>query len=91
MDLYSSSFVVLDYWLGLRALDRPYYMLIKCYRLTARCAYDEEMVWALVQNYGGSIVVRSDCIDFWIHESWEVVLVLAFPDLVRLSDLDYVA
>ena len=65
--------------------------LIKCYRLSARCAYDEEMVWKLVQAHGGFISIRTDCIDFWLHESWEVVLLLAFPDLVRQQDLDYVA
>lgn len=63
---------------------------IKCYRLSARCAYDEEMVWKLVQAHGGFISIRGDCIDFWLHESWEVVLLLAFPDLVRMPDLDYI-
>ena len=66
-------------------------MLIKCYRLTARCSYDEELVWKLVQAHGGWIVVRGDCIDFWIHESWEIVLNLAFPDLVRVPENDYIA
>ena len=66
-------------------------MLIKCYRLESRCDYDEEMVWKLVQRHGGWIAIRGDCIDFWIHESWEVVLLLAFPGLIRKQDFDYVA
>ena len=61
-----------------------------CYRLNYRASYDEEMVWALVQRHGGSITIRGDCIDFWIHESWAVVLVMAFPDLERREDLDYI-
>ena len=65
-------------------------MLIKCYRLEARCPYDEEMVWKLVQAHGGLISIRGDCIDFWIDSSWELVLNLAFPDLTRRSDLDYI-
>ena len=61
-----------------------------CYRLNYRSSYDEEMVWSLVQRHGGSISIRNDCIDFWIAAEWEIVLVIAFPDLERRRDLDYV-
>lgn len=63
---------------------------MKCYRLNYRATYDEEMIWALVQRYGGSISIRSDCIDFWIDPQWEIVLNITFPDLERRYDLDYV-
>ena len=63
---------------------------LRCYRLDYRSSYDEEMIWALVQRHGGHISIRNDCIDFWIHESWEIVLNITFPDLVRRPDLDYV-
>ena len=62
---------------------------LHCYRLNYRAAYDEEMVWALVQRHGGHISIRQDCIDFWISPEWEIVLNMAFPDLERRRDLDY--
>ena len=62
---------------------------LHCYRLGYRASYDEEMVWALVQRHGGHISIRQDCIDFWIDPQWEIVLVMAFPDLERRRDLDY--
>ncbi len=61
-----------------------------CYRLDYKSRYDEELVWSLVQRHGGHISIRGDCIDFWIHRDCEVVLVLAFPDLTRRPDLDYI-
>ena len=61
-----------------------------CYRLNYRSSYDEEMVWALVQRHGGSISIRGDCIDFWIAPEWEIVLNIAFPDLERRPELDYI-
>ena len=62
---------------------------LHCYRLNYRAAYDEEMVWALVQRHGGHISIRNDCIDFWIAPQWEIVVNIAFPDLERRPDLDY--
>lgn len=61
-----------------------------CYRLDYRANYDEELVWALVQRHGGHISIRGDCVDFWIHPRWEALLVIAFPDLQRRADLDYI-
>jgi hypothetical protein len=71
-------------------LSKPVDTVLRCYRLDYRSSYDEELVWALVQQHGGHISIRQDCVDFWIHRDWEVVLLLAFPDLIRRSDLDYV-
>ncbi len=59
-----------------------------CYRLNYRADYDEEMVWKLVQRHGGLIEVGSGCIDFWIDPHCEEILVLAFPDLVRVPARD---
>jgi hypothetical protein len=64
--------------------------VLLCYRLNYRCDYDEELVWSLVQRHGGHVSIRQDCIDFWIHRSWELVLNIAFPDLERRPDLDYI-
>lgn len=61
-----------------------------CYRLGYRASYDEEMVWALVQRHGGHISIRNDCIDFWVEPQWEIVLNMAFPDLERRPELDYI-
>ncbi len=60
-----------------------------CYRLTYRCPYDDESVWALVQSLGGHLSIRQDCIDFWIHPCWSSFLVIKYPELTRRSDLDY--
>ena len=61
-----------------------------CYRLKASLDYDEEIVWAYVQRSGGSLSIRTDCIDFWIPPSAEVFLVCAWPELERRGDLDYI-
>lgn len=77
---------------GLRTVDRlsTVNTELRCYRLGYRADYDEEAVWALVQRHGGHISIRQDSIDFWIHRDWEPILVLAFPDLERRPDLDYI-
>ena len=90
MDVYCLSISHLELSCGRGLINRIYRMLIKCYRLDYRSSYDEEMVWCLVQRHGGYISIRQTCIDFWLHESWEVVLNLAFPDLIRMEDLDYI-
>lgn len=61
-----------------------------CYRLDSLIAYDEEQIWSLVQRHGGSLSIRGDCIDFWIPQQYQTVLVLAFPGLRRQFCLDYV-
>ena len=63
---------------------------LRCYRLNYRASYDEEMVWSLVQRHGGHISIRADSIDFWIAPAWEIVLNIAFPDLERRPELDYI-
>jgi hypothetical protein len=63
---------------------------LRCYRLDYRSNYDEELVWSLVQRHGGHISIRGDCVDFWIHRDFEELLVLAFPDLIRKPELDYI-
>ncbi len=63
--------------------------VLKCWRLDYRATYDEEMVWALVQRHGGHLSIRGDYILFWLRPEWEVVLVLAFPDLRRVPAEDY--
>lgn len=60
-----------------------------CYRLNYRADYDEEMVWKLVQRHEGMISIHTGYIDFWIDPQWEEILVMSFPDLVRVPALDY--
>ena len=78
--------------LGLHSLNSvdPTLTVLRCYRLGYRADYDEEAVWALVQRHGGHISIRQDCIDFWIDPAWEPLLVMAFPDLERRPELDYI-
>jgi hypothetical protein len=63
---------------------------LHCYRLDYRASYDEELVWALVQRHGGHLSIGIDRIDFWIDPQWDIVLNMAFPDLVRRPELDYI-
>ena len=63
--------------------------VLACYRLTSLIDYDEELVWADVQRYGGSLSIRGDCIDFWIPLRYQSFILLRWPLLVRKSDLDY--
>lgn len=62
-----------------------------CFRLLAACAYDEEVVWAFVQRHGGFLSIRADCIDFWLHERYALLVTIAWPGLLRIPALDYVA
>jgi hypothetical protein len=61
-----------------------------CYRLGYRSDYDSEAVWELVQRHGGFLSIRVDVIDFWIAPDLASLLVIAYPDLERRADLDYV-
>lgn len=63
---------------------------LKCYRLTYRNEYDEEIIWAYVQRSGGQLSIRQDCIDFWVPSHAEVLFVCAWPELERHPELDYV-
>lgn len=61
-----------------------------CYRLDSVMPYDEEAVWAMVQQYGGMLSIRCDCIDFWIPRQYESFLVLKYQLMRRKPELDYV-
>lgn len=70
-------------------MNNTQYLL--CFRLQAWSQdYDEEAVWAFVQRHGGFLSIRQDSIDFWIHERYQVLMLLAWPDLDRIPALDYV-
>ena len=60
-----------------------------CYRLTVYQPYDEESVWAFVQRHHGYMNIRNDVIDFWIPKQYLSLMLLAYPDLVRQSNLDF--
>ena len=62
---------------------------LKCYRMDYRSGYDEEMVWSLVQRHGGHLSIRVDHILFWLEPEWEIILVMAFPELERIPREDY--
>lgn len=67
-------------------IDATYY----CYRLTVYEPYDEEDVWAFVQRHGGYMSIRNDVIDFWIPRQYLSLMLLAYPELVRQHNLDYI-
>lgn len=61
---------------------------LSCWRLEPRNSYDEELVWRLTQQHGGSVSISYAWVDFWIAPEWESLLILACPDLVRHSERD---
>jgi hypothetical protein len=61
-----------------------------CYRLDSRMNYDEEVIWAFVQRHGGQLSIRGDCIDFWIPVEYQSMFVLAWSQLRRKSEFDYI-
>ena len=64
--------------------------MLKCYRLTYRSEYDEEVIWAYVQRSGGHISIRQDSIDYWVDSRAELFLNCAWPDLERHPELDLI-
>ncbi len=67
-------------------IQRRYY----CFRLYAFSDYDEELVWADVQSYGGRLSIKVDCIDFFVPADYASFFVLKWPDLTRQRNLEYV-
>lgn len=64
---------------------------IKCYRWTHTSSCDVESVWEFVQRHKGFIKIRSDQVDFFIHENYEALLLLSFgKELTRQAKLDYI-
>jgi hypothetical protein len=61
-----------------------------CYRLDSRMDLDEEVIWAFVQRHGGQVSIRGDCIDFWIPVEYQSMFVLAWSQLRRKSEFDYI-
>jgi hypothetical protein len=51
---------------------------------------DEEAVWAFVQRHGGHLSIKGDCIDFWIPVEYQTLFVLAWSELRRKSEFDYI-
>jgi len=63
---------------------------LRCYRYWAfDTTVDEELIWADVQSWGGSISIRGDCIDFFVPELWVTFFLLKYPSLVAQPSLDY--
>ena len=61
-----------------------------CYRLDAHMLLDEEVIWAFVQRHGGHLSIKGDCIDFWIPVKYESMFVLAWSQLRRKPEFDYI-
>lgn len=58
-----------------------------CYR----CYSDlYEEVWTYVQSHAGFMSIRSDCIDFWVHERYASFILLIDSSLKRIDHLDYI-
>ena len=65
--------------------------VLVCYRYQAWAHdYDVEAVWDFVQRNQGHISIRQDSVDFWVTPSVATLFVMAYPDLIRQPDLDYV-
>jgi hypothetical protein len=65
-------------------------MLI-CYRWTSLMhTVDPDTVALYVQRAGGHFEPRVDTVLFWVPERSQTMLVLAWPDLQRRSDLDLI-
>ena len=62
--------------------------ILRCYRLTYRSEYDEEVIWQYVQRSGGHIAIRQDCIDYWVDSQAELFLLCAWPELEAQPQLD---
>ena len=62
--------------------------ILRCWRLTYRSDYDEEVIWQYVQRSGGHIAIRQDCIDYWVDARAEVFLLCAWPELEAQPQLD---
>jgi hypothetical protein len=52
--------------------------------------YDEEVIWAFVQRHGGQLSIKGDCIDFWIPVEYQSMFALAWSELRRKSEFDYI-
>ena len=63
---------------------------LACYRLDAHMSLDEEAIWAFVQRHGGHLSIKGDCIDFWIPTEYQSMFVLAWSQLRRKSEFDYI-
>jgi hypothetical protein len=60
-----------------------------CYKLSYLMPYDPEDIWSLVQRHGGFISIQpGGHYDFHIHRDYAVMLVLAFPELIRQYQKD---
>jgi hypothetical protein len=65
---------------------------VLCYRYYAwtETNYDDEDIWAFVQRHNGYISIRNDCIDFYVPREYRVLFELAYSELVRQPELDYI-
>jgi hypothetical protein len=64
---------------------------ILCYRYQAWTHdYDCEAVWQFVQRHGGHMSIRRDCIDYFVPVEYQVLFVLAYPELTRQYNLDLI-
>jgi hypothetical protein len=64
--------------------------ILACYRLDSSMHLDEEKIWAFVQQHGGHLSIRGDCIDFWIPREYQSLFVLAWSSLRRKPEFDYI-
>jgi hypothetical protein len=64
---------------------------MKCYRWTSSMlAVDPDTVSLYVQRAGGHFATRADTVMFWVPERSEMMMILTWPDLERISDQDLI-
>lgn len=51
---------------------------------------DTEQIWSYVQRVGGWLNILVDRIEYYVPQSAELLLLIAWPQLQRLPDRDYV-
>ena len=60
-----------------------------CFRLRSTDSDLQDRVWLYVERAGGHMSIRQDCIDFFVPPRAVSFLVLAYDELERRPDLDY--
>ena len=63
---------------------------IYCYRQYSRQNLDEELVWADLQRWGGSLSIRGDCIDWFVPATVITLFLIKYPELTRQHNLEYI-
>ena len=64
---------------------------VRCYCLRYSMSYDPEDVWAFVQRHNGFMDIRAGG-EYWfyVYAEHESLFRIAYPELIRRPELDYI-